>query len=398
VERAVVPTGDATPQPCLKRPDRPTTPGRWLLGGCVIALIPTIFFFAQFARPGGVLNLIQFGTEFEATNVPTVAALHPPRNFPHGYDAQWYAQIAMDPLLRDPRTVNAVDDAGYRARRVVMPGLASMMGFGHPGLTLAILASLNYVFFLVLLVALIRDLKPAGPGQWAAVAAVALTTGSMDSLHRALSDLPASTLIFLAVILPLAATRVALLATAVLTRETAILSAVPCVLASPLLDRRNFTRLTLVLLPAAIWFSYLVIHLQTMGDGPSGNFQFPGAAIVERLAVAWSDLLAVPNDRRFFLLLAPVCLVVQAVFLWRFPLRHSALWWSGIGFTALLFVLGPMVWVGNMAAPRVLLPMTVAFNVLLATKRPAHFWIWFAAGNLGLLWGLRKLTIDLGLY
>jgi hypothetical protein len=92
---------------------------------------------------------------------------------------------------------------------VVMPALANILGFGHPGLTLAVLASLNYVFFLVLLVALILELKPAGPAEWATVAAVALTTGSMDSLHRALSDLPVSTLIFLAVILPLAATRVA---------------------------------------------------------------------------------------------------------------------------------------------------------------------------------------------
>ncbi len=107
--------------------------------------------------------------------------------------------------------------------------------------------------------------------------------------------------------------------------------------------------------------------------------------------------MSLPNDRRLLLLLTPLCLIVQAFYLWRYPLRNSALWWSGIGFTGLLFIIGPEVWVGNMAAPRVLLPMTVAFNVLLALHRPARFWLWFVAGNLGLLWGLRKLTIDLGL-
>ena len=36
-------------------------------------------------------------------------------------------------------------------------------------------------------------------------------------------------------------------------------------------------------------------------------------------------------------------------------------------------------------------------NVLLALQRPPRFWLWFVAGNVGLLWGLRQLTIDLGL-
>jgi hypothetical protein len=381
----------------MKREDRPATPGRWVVGALLIALIPSIFFFAQLFRPGGLLNLLEFGTEFEATTVPSVAAVKPPRNFPHGHDGQWYAQIAMDPFLRDPRTVTAVEWIDYRARRITMPLLANVLGMGRPTLVLNILASINYVFFLGLLASLIVALRPAGSIDWAAAGAVALTTGTLDSLHRALSDLPMATIIFIAVMLPLAAMRVGLLAVAILTRETAVLSAIPCVLASPMLNRRNFLRLTMVLLPAAVWSAYIWLHLDMVGASPDGNFQFPGVAILHRLGLAWSELLAHPTDRRFFLLLAPLCLVVQAVYLWRYPLRTSALWWSGIGFTAFLFILGPQLWVGNMSAPRVLLPMTIAFNVLLATQRPARFWLWFVAGNIGLLWGLRKLTIDLGL-
>lgn len=394
---AGVPTNQLSVERGEERNKTRSARSRWLLGGLLVALIPTVYFFSQLARPGGLLNLIQFGTQFEASSVPDVAGLHPPRDFLHGYDAQYYAQIAMDPFLRDPRTGAAVDDAGYRARRIFLPLISNVLGFGNPALTLNILASLNYVFFLALLGAVILAVRPTSPPLWAVVAAAVLTTGTMDSLHRALSDLPAATLIFVAVVFPLAATRIALLATAILTRETAVLSAIPCVIGLPLFERRNFVRLCAVVLPAVAWYVYLFLHLRSWGGGPDGNFELPGAAIVQRVAVGWSDFLERPNDRRFFLLLTPICLVVQAIYLWRFPKLDSALWWSGIAFTALLFILGPQVWVGNIAATRVLLPMTIAFNVLLAVQRPAHFWPWFVAGNAGLLWGLRKLTIDLGM-
>ena len=392
-----MPTNQLSVDRGKERHEARTARSRWLLGGLLIALIPSVYFFTQFTRPGGLLNLIEFGAQFEESSLPAVAALNPPRNFDHGYDAQWYAQIALDPFLRDPRTAAAVDDAGYRARRIFLPLLSNVLGLGNPTLTLNILASLNFVFFLALLCAVIVALRPDSPRHWAAVSAAVLTTGSMDSLHRALSDLPAATLIFGAAMFPLAATRFALLAAAILTRETAVLSAVPCVIGLPLFRRNNLLRLVAVLLPAVAWYAYLFLHLRGWGGGPDGNFEFPGAAILQRLVVGWSDLLERPNDRRFFLLLTPICLVVQAIYLWRFPKMDSALWWSGIGFTALLFIIGPQVWVGNIAATRVLLPMTIAFNVLLATQRPVHFWLWFVLGNAGLGWGLRKLTIDLGL-
>jgi hypothetical protein len=43
---------------------------------------------------------------------------------------------------------------------------------------------------------------------------------------------------------------------------------------------------------------------------------------------------------------------------------------------------------------RVLLPLTVGFNILLATEaRPARFWTWFVAGNLHLLSALRVMPL-----
>ena len=361
----------------------------------IIAFIPTVFFFAQLARPGGLLNLFQFGIEFEQSTVPAVASLHPPRNFRHGYDAQFSAQLAMDPFLRDPQTIAAIDYPGYRARRMAMPVVSHFLGFGNPALTLNILASLNYVFFLGLLVAVVLVIKPTSVTQWAAVAAAVLTTGCMDSLQRSLSDLPAATLIFVAVTFPLGALGVVLLAIAILTREISVISAVPCAIGRPLFAWNNFLRLAGVLLPGAVLVIYLFIHVPGWGSGPEGNFQLPGSAMLQRFVVSWADFLEKPNDRRLFMLLTPICLIVQAVYFWRYRRFDSALWWSGIGFTVLLFIIGEQMWVGSLAAPRVVLPMTIAFNVLLAKQLPPRFWIWFVAGNAGLLWGLRKLTIDL---
>jgi hypothetical protein len=46
------------------------------------------------------------------------------------------------------------------------------------------------------------------------------------------------------------------------------------------------------------------------------------------------------------------------------------------------------------AITRILLPLTVGFNILLATEsRPGPFWAWFAAGNLHLLSALTVMPL-----
>jgi hypothetical protein len=62
-------------------------------------------------------------------------------------------------------------------------------------------------------------------------------------------------------------------------------------------------------------------------------------------------------------------------------------WWRvGISFAALMLVAGAAVWEGDPGAvTRVLLPMTVAFNVLLPGR--SHFWPLWIAGNANLMFG-----------
>ena len=58
----------------------------------------------------------------------------------------------------------------------------------------------------------------------------------------------------------------------------------------------------------------------------------------------------------------------------------------------LLFLLGPAVWGGHPgAAGRVVLPMTIAFNVLLPRQR--WFWPLFALGNVTVLGGFWRIGL-----
>ena len=91
-----------------------------------------------------------------------------------------------------------------------------------------------------------------------------------------------------------------------------------------------------------------------------------------------------------FSLLTLVGLTTQAVVLssrWHW----KAAWWRvGVPYVGLLLVLGPAVWEGYPgAATRVLLPLTIAFNVLLPSSR--WFWPLWLLGNLNMLHGLEVI-------
>lgn len=59
-------------------------------------------------------------------------------------------------------------------------------------------------------------------------------------------------------------------------------------------------------------------------------------------------------------------------------------WWRvGVAYGVLLLFLGPWVWSGYWAACRAVLPLTIAFNLLLPANRA--FWPLLILGNLSLL-------------
>ena len=64
-----------------------------------------------------------------------------------GFDGQFYAEVGLDPLLRDPQLGTALDSPTYRSRRILMPWLAWLGGLGHPSWILNVYAALNLVFW-----------------------------------------------------------------------------------------------------------------------------------------------------------------------------------------------------------------------------------------------------------
>jgi len=74
--------------------------------------------------------------------------------------------------------------------------------------------------------------------------------------------------------------------------------------------------------------------------------------------------------------------------LWRSPLPTAPWWRIGAVYSILFLFLSSWVWSGYWAACRAVLPMTVAFNLLLPPGR--WFWSWWILGNITLLHGVWR--------
>ena len=95
-----------------------------------------MLFFASVAR------FYHRGTGFTALiGFPPAGDSEPPalQAVPHyqyplwaSYDGQFYAQRALDPLLRDPTIDRGMDLAPFRARRILFSGTAYVLGMGKP--------------------------------------------------------------------------------------------------------------------------------------------------------------------------------------------------------------------------------------------------------------------------
>jgi len=85
-----------------------------------------------------------------------------------------------------------------------------------------------------------------------------------------------------------------------------------------------------------------------------------------------------------------VALTAQCLFFVLRPRWREAWWRAGIGYAVLLVVLGDAVWEGYPgAASRVLLPMTLAFNILVPRGRA--WWVLLLLGNLTVFFSSETL-------
>jgi hypothetical protein len=214
---------------------------------------------------------------------------------------------------------------------------------------------------------------------------VLFSAGALSSVRLALTDLPMMALLTLAVIAAERArprSAIAWLASAALARETALLGA-SGLIARPWISVKNARTCAFVVAPLFGWLAYIRWRL---GPADSGwaNFTLPLAGYDEKIATTLVDLYYLDDALlAWTTFLAVVGLTVQAVFIvsrWR---QFNQAWWRiGAAYTALMAMIGTAVWEGYPGAcTRVLLPLTLTFNLLAHRTRAAFAWL--ILGNLG---------------
>ena len=347
----------------------------------------------QFYIPGkGFTYLIRFGTQ---RNVPAVipalgpgAINHYEEEDSYGYDAQYYAQIAMRPWLGNPALKRAVDSLPYRARRILFAWTAYGLALGDPSRALQIYAVQNIACWLALATLMLRWFPPVNWGNFARWFGLLFSSGLCLSVRGSLVDGPSLLLIAAGVALVEAGRpwwSAVVLGVSGLGRETNILAA-----GAPAWPKaRTFrawvefvVRALIVLLPLAAWLWVLRGWLGNDGMHAGNNFAWPFRAY----ATKWSNTVhqlrseGIGSVAQWSVLML-IALTAQWLFFVLRPRWNEPWWRVGMAYAVLMAALGDAVWEGYPgAASRVLLPMALAFNVLV--PRGARWWALLLLGNL----------------
>ncbi|HEY0863458.1 MAG TPA: hypothetical protein VGD97_05085 [Lacunisphaera sp.] len=372
---------------------RNINPGVGLGYAAVVALF--LWTLAQFYIPGkGLSYLIAFGAKQEEARLSKIRKLdYFVTKGSDGYDAQYYVQIAMDPSLQNQALKRAVDSLPYRGRRILFAATAYAFGLGQPAWILQAFALQNVVTWLLLALLLLHWFPPRTWDNFIRWAGTMLSIGVCLSFRNALFDGPSLLLIAFGVYLldkgrPWWST--AVFALGGLGKETNLLGS--AALLPKLTDGgrawgRAVVRGLLTALPLALWVTYIALFVGgKAGDPGARNFALPFAAYGRK----WADVLenlpevSAVNTWPLWGLLMLVALTVQFLYLVLRPQWHQAWWRIGLSFAVLMVFLGDAVWEGYPgAASRVLLPMQLAFNVLVPAGR--GWWAVLVLGNLTML-------------
>ncbi len=349
---------------------------------------------AFFYLPGqGFTFLIQFGAREHSRYIPEVkAANHYEAPDSPGYDSQWYAQIAMHPRLKDPVLRKAVDSLPYRARRILFLWTAWALGGGRPELVLNVYAVQNIVCWFALAILLFRWFPPVNWGNCLRWAATLFSFGLIFSVRGALLDGPS--LLLVAIGMALIESERPWLGAAVmgisgLGKDTSILCGAALQPPEPRTPRTWApwaARMALLVLPLAAWMLYLRLHLGQGQDVGARNFAFPFEGLMNKVQDTVSSYIA---ERHYpfvtvtkfdaFVLVG----ILAQFFFFAFRMRWRDPWWRvGASYAVLMMFLGDAVWEHYpSAAARVLLPMTLAFNV--SVPRRGWWILLLVLGNLG---------------
>jgi len=378
---------------------------RWARIATVALYLATVLVFLQsmrqyYHRNTGFTELIDFGDQFYETVLPAIRGV-PRYTDPRspGYDGQFYAQLAIEPLLRNRDLDKALDSPPYRARRILFAWTAYVFGLGQPWWILKVYAMQNIAAWLLLAWLLLRWLPPSSPRNYLPWFGCLFGVGIGTSFRFALLEGPGMVIITLAV---LAVERnrswlaAGLLGLAGLGRETNVLASGVLVDKIPRTPRDVASlagKACLVALPFLLWAMYVrsVYPMFSFSNPDSFGVPFSGyvtkwAATIDELRTSGWGTFARFNFGMM------VGLTVQVGYL---LLRRewSSPWWRvGAVYCLLMPLLSYPVWEGYPgAAPRVLLPISFAFNVLVLRSR--WFWPLVILGNLSVWHGIPMIGV-----
>ena len=334
-----------------------------------------ILFLASVARfyhrGTGFTALIAFPAGHE-TEVPAMREVSH-YDYPWGsYDGQFYAQMALDPMLRDATIDRAMDLPPYRARRILFSWTAWAIGIGRPHGSSKCMRSRSRLLVVPRGVSDALDTAHERTRS-GAVDGMPLRPRNVWSVRFALLDVPSLVLIALAVAAvekgrPLLSA--AIIGISALGRETNLLASSATYSSRPPRAVEVLLSAVLIVLPLFIWADYLrsiyrsTIFAQT-------NKLMPGTGLYR----SWRNVVFedVKGSGLFSMQGLWLCLLIalaaQAVY--SIVRRdYAAPWWRiGVVYAALMLVLDrtladPLTG----AITRVLLPMTVGFNIQLASE------------------------------
>ena len=356
---------------------------------------------AQFYLPGtGFTSLLSIGSRLDERAVEKLRAVpHYAIEDSWGYDGTYYVQLALHPTLDQPAELGAaIDNLSYRARRILPSWVAWGLGLGRDAWIVHVFAVLNVGVWLLLGWVLLRWLPPDRWSNLLRWAGVLFSHGMCMSVRNSLADAAGLLLVALTV-LALERGRkpgaVVALGAAMLTKETSLLAGtalIPARGSGVGAWARAVGLGALALVPFVVWLGYVRWKAGPGNDPGLGNFTWPLAGLAEKCGVVLAELAvrgAQPEIVGSGLVV--IALLTQAAFFFLYREPGRAWWRVGASFAGLMVFVAQPVWEGYPgAATRVLLPMTLAFNLLVPRGRR-----WLAVlvlGNLSAVVGVNEFS------
>ena len=373
----------------------------WLV--YVAALVTFAVSILSFYNSGtGFTSLIRFGDQFQEQALPAIQeAPHFVEENSFGYDGQWYAQLAVTPLLRAPGLRHALDSAPYRSRRILFSWTAFILGLGQPRWILEVYALQNVVAWFLLSWLVLRWLPPVDLRNLVCWGGCLFSYGLVSSVTSSLTDGPSLLLILLgiaAIERQRVVTACVVFGFSGLARYTNLLGAAAFAQSSIWRRRGPFRQLVMVVAVAApllLWWFYLTWVFGSPSLGATGNLQPPLTGYLQKWIVTTTELEAAGWTGPFkYSLFALVSLTVQVLYLASRTAWHEPWWRVGVTYGVLMIFLGDIVWAGYPgSAARILLPMTFAFNLCLPAYSPRRwFWPLCILGNLTVIQTVAELN------